>query len=102
MSDHDGDSLAWVVVLVLGVLVVGPFLTMGGGMMGGVGLGMLGGGMVLGPLLFIGFVVFLFYLVRNESEPASRNEALETLRERYVRGEIDEDEFENRRRKLEE
>ncbi|MFB6132596.1 MAG: SHOCT domain-containing protein [Halanaeroarchaeum sp.] len=102
MSERNGTSLTWILVLVLGVIVVLPLLTMGGGMMGGVGLGMLGGGMFLGPLLLLGLVILIAYGVTNGSERQSGNEAVETLRERYARGEIDEEEFEERRRMLEE
>lgn len=102
MSERNGSSLTWIVVLVLGVLVVVPLLTMGGGMMGGAGFGMLGGGMFLGPLLLIGLVILIVYGLPNGSERQSDNEALETLRERYARGEIDDEEFEKRRQLLEE
>ena len=80
----------------------------GGGMMGGGwggmgglgGFGMLGGGMFLWPLLLIGLIL-LFVYGTNREEPASGPDtALAELRERYARGELSDEEFENRRASL--
>ncbi len=72
------------------------------------------GGMIVGPLMMIAFVVVVVavvvLLVRwiggdRGAGPASSGQdggsALDILRERFARGEIDKDEFEERRRVLE-
>lgn len=75
----------------------------------GYGWGMGGGGMLL---IWILVIVAIVWLVREvglvdrgsgrdpRSYDAGRDSALETLRERYARGEIDEDEFERRKQRL--
>jgi putative membrane protein len=50
-------------------------------------------------LIIAGVVVGLRWLL-NQGRPASRDEALEILRQRYARGEIDRQEFEARKRDL--
>lgn len=56
--------------------------------------------MVLAWLLIITAVVAgVWWIVRNV-RPASRNGALDILRERYARGEITREEYESRRRDL--
>lgn len=82
----------------------------GGGMMGG-GPGMMGergsGWMMLMPLGFVtalaGVVGGIAYLAgRQGGQPSTTHDpAVATLRERYARGEIDEDEYRERRRRLE-
>ncbi len=75
-------------------------------MMGGGGWGM-GWGMGFGWLfwlLIIGLVIWGIKAIsenrgRNESRP-SGDRALEILKERYARGEIDRDEYEARKRDL--
>lgn len=80
--------------------------------------GSMGGGwlmMVLGFLLFIlvvgAVVAGVFFLVRGFSKPTDSGSAVQSrdsgsarrmLDERYARGEIDEDEYEERRRNLNE
>ncbi|MHB9285925.1 SHOCT domain-containing protein [Halobacteriales archaeon Cl-PHB] len=67
------------------------------------GHGWFAGGLgFLWMLLLIGGVLALVYLVatRVGSDGARTDDALTTLRDRYARGEIDEEEFESRRRKL--
>ncbi len=72
------------------------------------------GGMIFGPLLMILFIALLVgvivILVRwlagaslGGNPPASlaRSSALEIVKERFARGEIDRDEFDDRRRALE-
>jgi len=57
--------------------------------------------MLLGGLLLVGIPALLVYAYANRGDSGnSGDEALSVLRQRYARGEIDEEEFENRRRKL--
>ncbi|MGM0397550.1 MAG: SHOCT domain-containing protein [Halobacteriota archaeon] len=106
---------AWIGLLAiagLSVVAVRPVVADGGaGMMGG-GYG--GGtvGMVPGfggflwPLLLIGGVLALLYWAGDRGGAdhhggARADAAMETLRQRYARGELTEEEFEERRRRLE-
>ena len=102
MTTTNRTSTATIVLLVLGALVVLPLLTMGGGMMGFGGFGMLGGGMFLWPLLLIGLVLLLVYGVGNRDlgDDTGQAQAIETLRERYARGELTADEYDDRLRTL--
>jgi putative membrane protein len=89
----------------LAVLAVQPAVAYGG-MMGGGGFGAMPGFGFLWPLLFFGGILYLLYAVagNTSSSPGGlggSNDALETLRERYARGELTEEEFEQRRRRLE-
>ncbi len=74
-------------------------------MMDGSGAGMwFGGGFMW--LIWIALAVLVVYLIaaatRSTSAGTGRpRDAMEILRERYARGEIDEEEFERRRRELE-
>ncbi|WP_311173348.1 SHOCT domain-containing protein [Halobellus ordinarius] len=80
----------------------------GGGMMGGGwggmgglgGFGMLGGGMFLWPLLLIGLILLFVYGTNREEQTSKTDTALAELRERYARGELSDEEFENRRSSL--
>ncbi|WP_416840222.1 SHOCT domain-containing protein [Haloferax sp. DFSO52] len=102
MTDAARMSTSTIVLLVIGALVGIPLLAMGGGMMGG-GFGMFGGGMFLWPLLFlVGVGVLVYYALTGGSEAKSSDDALETLRQRYARGEITDDEFEERKQTLKE
>ncbi|GGD28873.1 SHOCT domain-containing protein [Sinisalibacter lacisalsi] len=72
-------------------------------MMWGGGFGMFGGLMMI---LFWGLVIALIafgvkWLSDNRGASNSRRDALDILRERFASGEIDEDEFERRRKALE-
>lgn len=73
-----------------------------GGMMGG-GWGLFGGWMFLWPLLLLGLLALLVYGFADGSGPTSSspNDALEELRRRYARGELSEEEFDQRKRTLE-
>lgn len=80
---------------------------MGGGMMGGGwGVGSMFGGfqMFLWIPLLVGVVVLAIWLLRggrlDGGDHAGRGRALEILKERYARGEIDKEEFESRKRDL--
>jgi putative membrane protein len=80
----------------------------GGGMMGGGwggmgglgGFGMLGGGMFLWPLLLVGLILLIVYGTNRQESASEPDKALAELRERYARGELSEEEFENRRSSL--
>ena len=71
----------------------------GNGWMAGSGwMGLWG---VLSMVLLIAIPLALVYFVVNRREPRQRTDpAVETLRERYARGEIDDEEFETLRAKL--
>ncbi|MEQ9040189.1 MAG: SHOCT domain-containing protein [Silicimonas sp.] len=73
-----------------------------GHMMWGGGFGMAGGLMML---LFWGAIIALIvFAVRGfstGSSPASKPDAAEILRERYAKGEIDDEEYERRKAQLE-
>ena len=71
-------------------------------MMGG--WGMMGGWMLLWSVLLLALVVLGIVLVvrrgRGDETPPPRPDALRVLEERFARGEIDRQEFEERRRTL--
>lgn len=49
----------------------------------------------------IGVIYLIIYLIKNSNRSANtRSNALEILKERYARGEISEEEFEEKRKKL--
>lgn len=87
------------VLLLAGLALIAPAFLSGTSTMGGYG-GMMGGWMFIWPLLLIGGLVWLLGSFQNQTEQRSHDTALETLRTQYARGEISEDEFENRRRTL--
>ncbi|MFQ5796638.1 MAG: SHOCT domain-containing protein [Candidatus Bipolaricaulia bacterium] len=68
------------------------------------------GWMWLWPLLFIALIVWIVYAVarggtqtsppRSPTQERTGDEAMEILRRQYAQGEIDEEEFERRRRVL--
>jgi putative membrane protein len=70
------------------------------------------GHMIYGPLMMIvfwgGLIVVIVLAVRwlggsashRHNEPSNRNNALDILKERFARGEIDKEEFEERKRLL--
>lgn len=78
-----------------------------GGMMGGAGSwGMAGTGSGFGlgwlyPLLLLGLVVGLGYVVVSRTGANDSESALDVLRERYARGELSEEEFDARLDRLE-
>jgi len=82
---------------------------MGGGHSGGMGGGMggFGWGPLLWSLLLLSVVLIVGYgaYTRGRApapEQSQTDTALSTLRSRYARGELSEEEFEERRRRLEE
>lgn len=114
------ESVVWVVAaiaIVLGALFFLPMLgmgmmggwwpMMGGGMMGGWGPGFGWWGLVM--LIFwvffiIGIVLLVAWVVRQLAAGAGgggRSRALEILQERYARGEITREQYEQMRRDLE-
>lgn len=75
---------------------------MTGGMTGGMWMGMLFS-LVFFLLVVVGIVLLTIWAVRRfgSSSTDRRDEALETLRARYARGEIDQEEFRGMRAELE-
>ena len=80
---------------------------MGPGMMGNWGMGGIGMifMMIFWILIIVGLVLLITRLVRSTgrdkaSGKTGSNSALEILKERYVRGEIDKDEFEGMKKDL--
>lgn len=84
----------------------------GYGAMPHAGMGFGFGGWILMILFWVLLIAAIALLIKwlisprsgSDSEPASErrsNRALDILRERYARGEIDHEEFEERRRRLE-
>lgn len=97
MTDGLQMNTTTVILLVVGAVLLLPFLT-GGGMMSG--FGMMGGVMFLWPILLIGLILVLVMGLGDQSETRDRDAALTVLRERYARGELSDEEFEERRRQL--
>lgn len=76
--------------------------TEGFGHMWGGGYGMFGGlMMVVFWALIIGLIVLAVRKSSGQSDATSRKSPLDILRERYAKGEINEDEYERRKAKLE-
>ncbi|WP_123538584.1 SHOCT domain-containing protein [Halosimplex salinum] len=119
-TDTTVRQLVWFVLVIVAVLVLLPAFAMGFGVMGmspamggdwGHGMwGASGGAMgwlfVVGAglqLLFLALLVGLGYLGYKAmtSTSGSTDPALEELRSAYARGELDDEEFERRRERLE-
>jgi putative membrane protein len=79
---------------------------MGPGMMGGWGMGWFGGifMIIFWILILVGLVFLIKWLIQTTSSGKSRenggSRALEILRERYARGDIDKTQFESMKRDL--
>lgn len=113
MSSSTQLDLTTVVLVLIAVLVAVPLLTMGmglggmmgyGGMMGGYGGGW-GWWPLVGLLLRVASLVVLVgggYLVfrRVSARRAARDPAMEELRMAYARGDLSDEEFEDRRERL--
>ncbi|MHB9286932.1 SHOCT domain-containing protein [Halobacteriales archaeon Cl-PHB] len=112
-------QLGWIVVALVAALLVVPALTMGAGMLGhgpmmgdawshgmwdtgdGVsGWALVGLGMQLAFLVLVVGAVYLGYRALTGPSP-SADPALDELRTAYARGDVDADEFERRRDRLE-
>ena len=110
-SETAGRLRTWTAstALLAGVLIAGTGTASaqhgGGGMMGSGGyggFGIPGFGLVFLTLLALGIVLLVGYARdRSESDAPSADRALDTLRERYARGELSTEEFEARRAELE-
>jgi putative membrane protein len=111
MSSSNQLDTTTIILLILGAIIVLPLLSMGfGGMMGYGGMmGQYGGtggwwplvGMFV-PLIFLlvllGGGYFLLQRVTDSWTP--QDPAMEELRTAYARGEVSDEEFEERRRRL--
>jgi len=79
---------------------------MGPGMMGGWGMGWFGGifMMIFWVLILVGLIFLIKWLIqstnRAKADAGNGNRALEILKERYARGEIDRAEFEEKKKVL--
>lgn len=113
-SRYDQLDLATIVLLILGVLIALPLLTMGLGFGGMMGYGGMPGGYgatngwwpLVGMLVPLGFLLALlvggYLLVRRLAvNQPSRDVAMEELRMAYARGDLTDEEFETRRERLE-
>ncbi|TYL37993.1 hypothetical protein CV102_14855 [Natronococcus pandeyae] len=98
---------AWMLAATGAVFLVGATATAaaqahgGGGSMGG--WGTFGGWMFLWPILLIGLLVLAVFWAGSGGQSARSDDAdraLEQIRGRYARGELSNEEFERRRRKL--
>ena len=108
------DDTLKIVLLVIAVIVLGPMLMMAlafpmmgmwGGMMGGFGPGsgfspLWGVGMMLLWLLVLVGGGYLVYRWARGSGGAGTDQALEELRLAYARGDLTDEEFEERRSRL--
>ncbi|MFB6114107.1 MAG: SHOCT domain-containing protein [Halodesulfurarchaeum sp.] len=101
MTDWNLSDSKTVVVVLLALVFLLPVLGFGG-MMGGGGFGMIGGPIFFGPLLLIALVWLLVASGSDRDGTRSSNRAEDTLRERYARGELTEEEYEKRLRTLRE
>jgi putative membrane protein len=113
MSSSNQLDTTGIILLILGAIIVLPMLTMGmgfGGMMGYGGMmgqyGETGGwwpfvGMLV-PLIFLLVLLGGGYLVlqRETDSRGAQDPAIEELRTAYARGELSDEEFEDRRRRL--
>jgi putative membrane protein len=81
---------------------------MGGYGMGGYGMGGFGGGFGFGGifmilwwvLIIVGIVALVKWMGTSSGRSGGDSKALDILKERYARGEIDEQEFQKRKRDL--
>jgi putative membrane protein len=118
-NQTDDTQLVTVVLVIIGVFVIFPMIFMGFGMMGfgpmmdGMwGDGMWGGGPMPGWMFVVGIVMQLLFLTAIvgggylvyrvlTGEQTESDKALEELRRAYARGELTDDEYEQRKERLE-
>jgi len=118
-NQTDDTQLVTVVLIIIGVFVIFPMIFMGfgmmgfGPMMGGTwGDGMWGGGPMPGWMFVVGIVMQLLFLAAIvgggylvyrvvTGEQTDSDKALEELRRAYARGELTDDEYEQRKERLE-
>lgn len=108
-SIHRTFTTGALVTTALAVVAVDPALAYaGGGMMGGGTAGAMTGFGFFGlfwPLLVLGGLLALVYWAAGSRHDGGRSDgsdpALDALRSRYARGELTDEEFEERRRRLE-
>lgn len=109
MTDSTRTDLATVLLIGLAILVLAPMLAMGfavpmmGGMYGHGAGGNVGLIRFLVPLDVLLVVLGVGYLLirRVTDRTGSRDSTIEELRSAYARGDLSDEEFETRRRKLE-
>ncbi|WP_178915457.1 SHOCT domain-containing protein [Natronomonas gomsonensis] len=118
-KNTDDTRLVTIILIIIGAVIIFPMLFMGfgmmgfGSMMGGMwGGGMWGDGTISGWMFIVGIVMqllflaaiigggYLIYRVVAGSESGS-DQALEELRLAYARGELTDEEYEQRREALE-
>lgn len=112
MSSSNQFDAVTALLLILGVLIILPLLTMGmafGGMMGGGMMGSYGGygisplwgfGMLLVWVVVLGGGGYLAYRLMSNRQNAGADPALEQLRLEYARGNVSEEEFNERQERL--
>lgn len=104
MTKHTFLALALSVITLAGPTLAAPADNWRGGFghMWGGGYGMFGGLMMMVVFwgLVIGLIVLFVRRFSNRSDTSPQPNALDILRERYARGEIDEEEYEQRKAKL--
>lgn len=85
---NDRDIVTVVVITLLAIFLI-PALTMGG-MMGPSMMGGLGG---FGFLFLVVLIVLVYYLLTSREGEEDEEEALEILKQSYVRGELSSEEY---------
>lgn len=98
MTESTHQSTTKFLVPIIGAVVLVSLFWMGGGFMGAGG--MMGAGMFLWPILLFGGLAWFLVSFQNRADPRAPDTAMTELRDRYARGEISEEEFEQRRQKL--